>query len=108
MFMKKQINVISSKTKISPFSLPDSPPYIKMDILNKITSIDKLKKLETQYDEFLNNNFQILLLLNLLDEILEIRDIIIVRIIKAELRNRREAWKTIKCNNPFKKNHPHP
>ena len=62
-----------------------------MDILNKITSIDKLKKLETQYDEFLNNNFQILLLLNLLDEILEIRDIIIVRIIKAELRNRREA-----------------
>ena len=77
--------------KISPFILPDSPPYIKMDILNKITSIDKLKKLETQYDEFLNNNFQILLLLNLLDEILEIRDIIIVRIIKAELRNRREA-----------------
>ena len=91
MFKKKQINVISSKTKISPFSLPDSPPYIKMEILNKITSIDKLKKLETQYDEFLNNNFQILLLLNLLDEILEIRDIIIVRIIKAELRNRREA-----------------
>ena len=62
-----------------------------MEILNKMTNIDKLKNLETQYDEFLNNNFQILLLLNLLDEILEIRDMIIVRIIQAELRNRREA-----------------
>ena len=62
-----------------------------MEILNKMTNINKLKNLERQYDEFLNNNFQILLLLNLLDEILEIRDMIIVRIIQAELRNRREA-----------------
>ena len=91
MFIKKQINVISSKTEISPFSLPNSPPYIKMEILNKMTNINKLKNVERQYDEFLNNNFQILLLLNLLDEILEIRDMIIVRIIQKELRNRREA-----------------
>ena len=95
MFIKKQINVISSKMEISPFSLPNSPPYIKMEILNKMTNINKLKNLERQYDEFLNNNFQILLLLNLLDEILEIRDMIIVRIIQAELRNRREAWKNV-------------
>ena len=62
-----------------------------MEILNKMTNINKLKNVERQYDEFLNNNFQILLLLNLLDEILEIRDMIIVRIIQVELRNRREA-----------------
>ena len=91
MFIKKQINVISSKTEISPFCLPNSPPYIKMEILNKMTNINKLKNVERQYDEFLNNNFQILLLLNLLDEILEIRDMIIVRIIQKELRNRKEA-----------------
>jgi predicted house-cleaning noncanonical NTP pyrophosphatase (MazG superfamily) len=72
--------VISPKITRSPFSIPDSPKYISVNAIEKSTNIYYLKKLEHEYDEFLENRCQILLLLNVIDEVFEIRDSLIMRI----------------------------
>ena len=58
------------------YCLPDSPPYIHQGQLNKISNLYVLKKIEYQYDEFLNKKYHLLLLLNLMEEALETRDVI--------------------------------
>jgi len=72
--------VISPVFIHSPFSIPDSPKYISIECINKITNMCRLKKLECEYDDFLEKKFQILMLLNVIDEVLEIRDTLIMRI----------------------------
>lgn len=78
---KKQLNkVINPQTIKTIYCLPDSPPYIQKDVVNKINNLYVLKKIEFEYDEFLNKKSQILLLLNLMEEVLEMRDIITYKI----------------------------
>ena len=78
---KKVSNMVINPRLIrSPFSSPDSPKYISITDIKKITNTNILKKLEYQYDEFLEKKCQILLLLNVIDEVFEIRDEIIMRI----------------------------
>jgi len=81
-------SVINPRTIWSPFSIPDSPPFININSIQKISNISFLKKLEYQYDEFLEKKCQILMLLNIIDEVFEIRDTIIMRInsLKREQR----------------------
>jgi hypothetical protein len=64
----------------SPFSIPDSPEYVSVERINKMNSIYHLKKLEHEYDEFLEKKCQILLLLNVIEEVFEIRDTLIMRV----------------------------
>lgn len=79
---KKKVSamVICPILNRSPFSIPDSPQYISISIIEKTTNIYILKKLEYQYDEFLEKKFQILQLLNVIDEVFDIRDALIMRI----------------------------
>ena len=72
--------VIRQSLTRSPFSIPDSPQYISINVIEKITNIYTLKKLEYEYDEFLEKKCQILILLNIIDEVFKIRDLLIMRI----------------------------
>lgn len=72
--------VISPRLNGSPFSIPGSPQYMSISSIEKSCNIYILKKLEYEYDEFLEKNCQILLLLNVIDEVIEIRDALIMRI----------------------------
>jgi hypothetical protein len=82
--------VISPLITHSPFNIPGCPKYISIENINKINNLFILKKLEHEYDDFLEKKFQILMLLNSIDEIIEIRDVIIRRIyvIKRLQRNK--------------------
>ena len=64
----------------SPFTIPDSPEYISIERINKTNNIYYLKKLEHQYDDFLEKKCQILQLLNVIDDVFEIRDTLIMRV----------------------------
>lgn len=80
---QKKVNttaVISPVFNCSPFSISDSPQYISISNIKKIYNINILKELEYQYDMFLEKKCQILQLLNVIDEVLDIRDIISMRI----------------------------
>lgn len=87
---KKKVSnvVISPILTRSPFSIPESPQYISISCIEKTTNIYILKKLETQYDEFLEKKCQILQLLNVIDEVFDIRDSLIMRINVLERQRR--------------------
>ena len=78
---------ISPRLMCSPFSIPDSPEYLSIERINGMNNIQILKKFEYEYDVFLEKKFQILLLLNNIDDVFEIRDALILRI--NELRRQK-------------------
>ena len=94
---KKNVStmVISPILNRSPFSIPDSPQYISISNIEKTTNIYILKKLEYQYDEFLEKKCQILELLNVIDEVFDIRDTLIMRIntLERQMRHHQERLK---------------
>ena len=71
---------ISPSSTHSPFNFPNSPKKINADFINKTTNLNLLKKLEKDYDNFIEKHFQIMMLLDNVDEILEIRDLLLLRI----------------------------
>lgn len=80
-FNKNFCNGVVSPTLItSPFNIPGCPEYLSAERINKINNIHILKKLEHEYDDFLEKKGQILLLLNNIDEVFYIREEIILRI----------------------------
>ena len=66
----------------SPSNLPNAPPKLSTHIIQKMTNISILKELENKYDDFLDKNMQVLLLYNVIEDYLEIRDSLTVRISK--------------------------
>lgn len=88
--------VISPRVTRSPFSIPDSPQYMSVNNIAKMTNIYILKKLEYEYDEFLEKRCQILQLLNVIDEVFEIRDSLIIRINALE---RERRYRLMRYNN---------
>jgi hypothetical protein len=91
MSSRTSVQVISPTIVKSPYNLPDSPKYISKENIEKITNIETLKEKEKQYDAFLEKKWQVLLLLNQVEEILEIRDAIVIRIIVLE-REQKELF----------------
>lgn len=88
--------VISPTLTRSPFSIPDSPQYMSIHNIQKMTNIYILKKLENDYDEFLEKKCQILMLLNVIDEVFDIRDSIIIRINALERERRYRYMRDIR------------
>lgn len=72
--------VISPSVTRSAFSISNSPQFISINCIEKTTNIYTLKNWEYEYEEFLEKKCQILLLLNVIDEVFEIRDALIMRI----------------------------
>jgi hypothetical protein len=68
----------------SPNRLPNSPPTISLEQIEKITNKKQLLELEKKYDEFLEKKCQLLLLYDIIDEYLEIRDKITIKILKMD------------------------
>jgi len=87
-----KFNVISPKLIKSPYLIPGCPPKIKIETLDKY----ELRTLENKYDKFLEEKCQILMLLGLIDEIFETRDLITLRInkiLRDELKARNSFYK---------------
>ena len=61
-------------------NLPQSPPPITIERIAKMSNRKQLKELEKKYDEFLEKNFQILMLYNIAEQFLDIRDALTIRI----------------------------
>jgi hypothetical protein len=84
-------------------------PFIKPEKINTLTNKIYLMKLERQYDEFLEKNHHILLLLDCLEQYLDIRDAITVRLgkliredeIKSYYLSYENYIKKPTPNNPF-------
>lgn len=86
-----RVQAISPKTIKCPYDLPDSPKRISREDIEKISDINILRKKEKQYDYFLEKKWHVLLLLDQAEELLEIRDLIVSRIIVLE-RERKELF----------------
>ena len=83
---------ISFKTMVvssmdSPSELPNRPPVLSVNSIQKMINIGKLKALEQLYDDFLDKNMQVLLLWNVVEDYLEIRDALTIRISKLKREN---------------------
>lgn len=86
---------ISPILTLSPFDIQNSPKYVSIEHINKINSIYYLKKLEHEYDEFLEKKCQILMLLNFIDDIFDIRDALIIR---CSALKRKESQRIMSLN----------
>ena len=60
--------------------LPNSPPRLSLEKIEKMTNKSQLIELEKNYDEFLDKYIQLMLLYNNIDEYLETRDLLTRRI----------------------------
>ena len=76
--------------KTQKIILPNSPPHISLDKIKKMTNKYQLLELEKNYDEFLDKYIQLMLLYNNIDEYLETRDLITMRISQLERIERME------------------
>ena len=65
-------------------SIPNKPPSISINSIQKLTNIEQLHILERNYDTFINDNAQLLMLYNILEDYLEIRDALTVRLSKVK------------------------
>jgi hypothetical protein len=86
--------------------LPHSPPKVTLDKIDKMTDITILSGLETKYDEFLEKNGQILLLLyfdNIIDELIEIRNALTSRV--SRLHREQQMKENVKQPNYCEYNH---
>ncbi len=72
----------------SPSTLPNHPPILSINTIQKMTSLIQLKELEQSYDDFLDKNMHVLLLYNVVEDYLELRDALTIRI----SRLRRESY----------------
>ena len=80
---------ISPRITNSPFSIPNSPPYISLQNIKLETNSYLLKQMEHKYDVFLETKCQILMLLNVIDEVIEIREALLMRIRLLEYNRRK-------------------
>ena len=78
--------VISSMESVS--NLPNRPPTLSVRTIQKMINIIHLKELERTYDNFIDKHMQILLLYNVLEDYLDIRDALTVRISKLRRENK--------------------
>lgn len=66
----------------------DSPPIIEMEKIEKITDKYFLIDLESKYDNFISKNQHLLFLYDLIEDVLDIRDTIILRICRLDRSER--------------------
>ena len=83
--------------KTQKIILPNSPPHISLDKIKKMTNKYQLLELEKNYDEFLDKYIQLMLLYNNIDEYLETRDLITMRISQLERMEKRKQKNNVEC-----------
>ena len=88
------------KTEKTPkIILPNSPPHISLDKIKKMTNKYQLLELEKNYDEFLDKYIHLMLLYDNIDEYLETRDLITMRISQLKRMEKRMEQRQGQKNN---------
>jgi hypothetical protein len=72
---------------------PDAPPIINLQKIEKITDKYFLIQLEEKYDKFLQKNEQLLLMHDIIEDLLDIRDEILLQIGRLNRQERMSLWK---------------
>jgi hypothetical protein len=67
---------------------PNSPRVYDIEKIHKITDKYFLIDLESKYDKFIVNNQQVLMLYNLIEDMLDIRDAILIRVGRLQRQER--------------------
>jgi hypothetical protein len=71
---------------------PDVPPIINIKKIEKITDKHFLINLEEKYDKFLQKNEQLLFMHNIIEDLLDIRDEILLQIGRLNRQERMCLW----------------
>lgn len=80
---------IRYRTIDASYMIPQGPKLITLEQIEKIDDIKVLKNMEKNYDDYLDKNCQILLLHNIVDTYLEIRDNLTLKISRIERINKK-------------------
>jgi hypothetical protein len=72
---------------------PDVPPIINIQKIEKITDKHFLINLEEKYDKFLQKNEQLLFMHDIIEDLLDIRDEILLQIGRLNRQERMCLWK---------------
>jgi hypothetical protein len=67
---------------------PNSPRIYEIEKIHKITDKYFLIELESKYDKFIQNNQQVLMLYDLIEDMLDIRDAILIRVGRLQRQER--------------------
>ena len=100
--LETMIVSLDAETKIKPFVnlgngslqlrikilFPNSPRVYDIEKIHKITDKYFLIDLESKYDKFIVNNQQVLMLYNLIEDMLDIRDAILIRVGRLQRQER--------------------
>ena len=100
--LETMIVSLDAETKIKPFVqlgngslqlrlkilFPNSPRIYEIEKIHKITDKYFLIDLESKYDKFIQNNQQVLMLYDLIDDMLDIRDAILIRVGRLQRQER--------------------
>lgn len=83
------INTILNKTLVissmDPHSMiTNKPPIISINAIQRLTNIPLLRSLEQSYDTFIDTNTRALMLYNVLEDYLEIRDALTIRLLRLK------------------------
>ncbi len=77
--------IIDPRMNVTPFSLPGSPQELTKEMIDKITSRYILKELEYQYDNYLEDMCQLLMLYDMIDDVIDLRNHISTRLRKLKM-----------------------
>lgn len=78
--IKPFVEMETTSLHVSLKKLFKNPPHIDFKKIEKTTDKYFLSVLETKYDKFIEKNLHLLMLYNLIDDVLDIRDAIILQI----------------------------
>jgi hypothetical protein len=86
--IKPFIEMENTSLHVSLKKLFKNPPHIDLKKIEKTTDKYFLSVLESKYDKFIEKNLHLLMLYNLIDDVLDIRDAIILQIGRIKRKER--------------------
>jgi hypothetical protein len=90
---KIRYSIWSPSELTSPRSFPNRPPCLTMEKIEKMNNKFQLMDLERNYDDFLEKNQQLLLLYDIIDDYLEIRDAITIKLCRIRRFEKLKKYK---------------
>ena len=86
--IKPFVEIENTSLQLSLKKLFKNPPHIDLKKIEKTTDKYFLSDLESKYDKFIEKNLHLLMLYNLIDDVLDIRDAIILQIGRIKRKER--------------------
>lgn len=86
--IKPFVEMETTSLHVSLKKIFKNPPHIDLKKIEKTTDKYFLSVLESKYDKFIEKNLHLLMLYNLIDDVLDIRDAIILQIGRIKRKER--------------------